>query len=326
MMRLSGVIAMIVVVLSHAAFAVREIAPDEVLQQADALKNDDPHKPALIYRAAFLYEQRYRQARLQLAQTNDAKQRATWEKGAKDALAGAEKTYHRIVDEAAFANYKDMDEVLASLAQLLTEAGRAADAEPYWTRLIKDYPQSKWTPPALVALGDRYFEAADLKTAAAYYDRVITFGASPMRPYARYKRGWVDFNNQKYQDAFVAWTSVASETAGDVRNEQLRKEALNDATRAYAEFGDPKKARATFTKLDPKGDPTPLLEKLAGHWMDAGQWASAIVIWRDLLSASPKHADACQWRDGLVTALRSSKAAETEVNKVQQEAKTAGCT
>ncbi|MBK9035259.1 MAG: hypothetical protein IPL61_29060 [Myxococcales bacterium] len=199
-----------------------------------------------------------------------------------------------LLAEPGFAAVATADQVLAEYAEALRRGQRAGDVPAIWRRLIRDYPRSRWAGTASVALGDDAFAANDLTTAGAMYERAL--GDPLVGAYARYKRAWVAWNRGDLEAALADFVEVAR-----VGREPLRREALKDVVRAFAEVGSPAQAEAFFRALDRAGTPTMLL-RLAAHYADVGKDRDAAATYA-LAQPQLDDAGACRAQVGLAAAV-----------------------
>lgn len=171
-----------------------------------------------------------------------------------------------------------LDVALHELAWLLETARRPAESVAVYALLLRERPRSRWAPHAHLALAESHFLAAALPTARAHYEQVLQGDDASLRDYARYKLGWVAFNELEYAAAFALFVRVANEG-----EPMLRREALRDAVRTYAQFGAAHEAASTFAALD-RTRTTWMLERLAQHYEEDGKAAEALVV-LDVLDA-----------------------------------------
>lgn len=207
----------------------------------------------------------------------------------------------QLLAEPGFAQYARADLALARHAELEQAANRTTEAIATWGRLISDWPRSARLPDAYVALADRAFEAGDLVKARQGYARAIEIADKASNPrvsmFARYKLGWVAFNESKFLDAKQQWEAVAAS------NElPLRKQALRDLPRVYAQAMPPDKVVEYFERVD---KPTALerIRDVAELYADFGKGAQARQLFRELVVRESDPARICEASMG---ALRGS--------------------
>ncbi len=79
---------------------------------------------------------------------------------------------------------------------------------------------------------------------------VLKFPKSSAYWYAMYKMGWIDLNQQRFQDALETFFQVAQATKNDKKQEVLNRASKKDFVRAYAEIGKADKAYDAFQRVD----------------------------------------------------------------------------
>lgn len=191
-----------------------------------------------------------------------------------------------VTQHGSFAKYGKADRALARLAQWLAVDGRHDQARAIYERLLARYPNSLHVVDAQLYFGEREFDQGDMAAAATHFEKVAAID-SPLRPYARYKLGWVAYNLQEFPRALQAFETVAT-TAQD----PLRRAAASDAMRVYAEVGAADKAFAFAERLD-KTRSLELVRRLGEHYLDQGKARDARTIFAELAKREPRAPQAC---------------------------------
>ncbi len=306
----------------------------------DATNDSDPEKPDLYFRMAELYaeEQRYYNFRSREldqkifdAQTanrggevaNLKTKQADYQNKEKQWTIHAVQQFIFVADNPKFANYKRMDEVLFSLAYLLTEVKKEDAALRYFKRLIKDYPTSKFIPDANLAFGEYFFEQKELDKALQHYERVLKFPQSRVYGYARYKEGWVYYNIQDFKKAlevFVDVITMSEKGQGSALKQNrlaLAKEAKKDLVRTYARVGTPDKAWPFFQRYG--GDYAMVMEEqLAELYNGQGQFIDSIKVFRSLIAIAPTSPKLCAWETEIVNNTLSATGSRANADSVKE--------
>jgi tetratricopeptide (TPR) repeat protein len=316
----------------------------KVLQRLiDNTRYGDPDRADLLFRMGELYasEQSYYEhaARNLDQKIFDAKpknpslasrlqnEQADLQARAEKSLLEAARRYIEVADHPAdYAQYERMDELLFTLAYLLTEAKRDDAARIYYKRLIKDYPGSKLVPDAYLAFGEFYFEKKDLESALRFYDKVLQFPSSRFYVYAKYKEAWVHVNLGDHGRAlalFVEVIDLSRDGKGSGTKSSrlsLEREAKKDAVRAYAQVGSPDKAWPFFQRIGGDSAQT-MLEQLGEIWGSQGKFRDAIAIYHRLMSLSPTSPRLCAWQFEVVRnelSATGSKAVPSSENELER--------
>ena len=171
------------------------------------------------------------------------------------------------------ARWERGDQALYDLASSRQAARDRAGARAAWQRLLTEHPRSALTGLAHLGLADAAFEDADLVVAEREYLATV---ASPDRRaavYARYKLGWVYLNLARADEALDAFVEVVR-----LADDPLRREALKDVVRAYAE-GRPAAGAVAFFEGLARGQGPALTLTLAELYADHGRVVDAAAAY-----------------------------------------------
>lgn len=219
-----------------------------------------------------------------------------------------------------FLGYNKMDNVLFSLAFLLSQAKKTDEARVFFHRLIKDYPQSKYIPDAWLAFAEYYFNEGDMGEALKLYDKVAQYPDSSVYAYSIYKQGWCYLNlkePQKALEKYVQVIKIAENKKDDANVRQLQKEARKDIVRAYASVGTPEKAWPFFQKTG--GDYAPkMLEMLAELYFSMGKFVETIKSYRQIIGLNEGSERVCAWQNEVVKASLAAVPKGEQVKEVQR--------
>lgn len=193
---------------------------------------------------------------------------------------------HAVTQHGSFARYSKADRALARLAQWLAVDGRHDQAHAIYERLVARYPQSMHVAGAHLYFGERAFDRGDMTVAATHFEKVAALD-SPLRPYARYKLGWVAFNAQEFPRALAHFEAVATTAI-----EPLRRAAASDAMRVFGYIGKPDKAFAFAEHLD-KARAIELVRRLGEQYLDQGKAHDARVVYGELVKRESQKPQAC---------------------------------
>jgi len=195
----------------------------------------------------------------------------------KEQLELAIKTYGRIIE--THSSYQRLDEVIFLLASALNDAKRAKEAlELYQQLIIKG---GKFVPDALVAIGDFYFNQANMLMARKAYERAIKHENSSLADYAVYKLAWIHINLQEFEKAGQLFRKIIVKHDFDHKN-CIREEALHDYVLAYSHFGRAEKAQAEFQSFA-GGQVRDMLDRLFRLYIDHGKFTDTITVLRHLI-------------------------------------------
>ncbi|MCB9555094.1 MAG: tetratricopeptide repeat protein [Deltaproteobacteria bacterium] len=306
------------------------------LRQLMAVTEDnDPEKPDFIFRLAehfrekkWHFEFRAREMDEPIFGENDPNRKARlkseqkgFEQASRKWMIEAVKMYLAIYGEPKYAKYKRMDEVLFNLAAMLNEVERRDKAREVFGRLIRNYPQSKYIPDALLSFAEYYFNQGEVEKALSLYERVGRYPDSPIYGYSVYKQGWcwLNLKNQRRAlELFVKVIKNADRWAGTKRGKIiLVKEAKKDAVRAYSHVGTPADAWRFFKRIGGNYAMT-MLERLADTYYDQGKFDPSVQIFKELIRLNPKSKSLCSWQYNIVKSTLSGKDKRQQVVEVKR--------
>jgi tetratricopeptide (TPR) repeat protein len=220
---------------------------------------------------------------------------------AKQYLEKAVKVYKTFTDNPIYGNYPKMDMALFYYGHTLQSGKQMVEARQVYEKLIKHYPNSKFVPDVYVLFGDYYFDSGALADAELHYKAALKFPRSSAYWYAMYKIGWIYLHLQRYQEALEAFFQTAQATKLDRSQDLLKRAAVGDFVRAYAEIGKPDKALAAFQRVD-GARAVEMLQLLGVYYLDQGKADLAIYTYQELLKAEPANQNRCLWQYNLARA------------------------
>lgn len=235
-----------------------------------------------------------------------------------DSIAG----YRKIIDECP--KYSELPKIIFSYGRSLTELEQYKEALPYFERIISDYPKSDFVPQAYFMLGEYYFNTAnDVIHAMRNYDLAANFRVSPVYAYAVYKQGWCFINVAEWDKAMQRFLDVihivsdSRQPLEDKERARLRREALTDYVRAYANVGDPHHAKAVFASIAKPEELPRMLEKLGDWYIGQGAHINVATIYRQLIDTYPRSTHLPLWHARIVDAVSRLSNPQNTVKEVQ---------
>ncbi|NOZ85023.1 MAG: tetratricopeptide repeat protein [Deltaproteobacteria bacterium] len=261
--------------------------------------SDEKEKPDLYFRLAELYweegESWYMQGMSvdddkNLSRADKKRKKREYFKKQKKFQLKAINLYKSIVTN--YPTFYKNDEVLFYLAQSQSEVGLEKESLYNYRRLIKDYRKSRFIPDAYLAFGEYYFDHNDLEKGLRAYLKVATFKEAKVYPYALYKIGWCYYNLGHFEKALKKFEQVIKLQKTGRKGQKkmaLRREAIKDLVRTYAQVGEPKEAKDYFLRVAGEKDYKWMLEGLAIAFSDQGMDDYSSEIYRVLISMNPQN-------------------------------------
>ena len=207
-----------------------------------------------------------------------------------------------------YPSYNRLDEVIYRLGRGLIQAGEGAKAVPLLQRLVQNYPNSQYKPEAHLALGEFFFDKNIFNLAKDHYQEVLAAEGYSFREYARYKMGWVHYNQQDFRksiDTFKAVVENPDDTLG------FQNQAINDLIVAFAQVDKGwSEAREYFLKYDKSkkaGDKEfayAQMGKMAGYLEQQGQDGDAVLVYEWFLDERPNHKKVPEWMESIIIAKK----------------------
>jgi hypothetical protein len=291
------------------------------LSQLIASSDDsDSDRPEYYFRLAELRARQYRTAHMVAIRAQMGKGDKSAAAPAKDetaALDAALHSYAALTNNAAYRSYAKMDVALFYFAYTLNLANRGADARAVFDRLLREHPGSRFAPDAHLAFADYYFRSNQLEDAETRYRKVVAIPTASQRWYAQYMLGWIALERRDAQTALEAFFAVAQALAGNAKQDVLRRAALHDFVRAYAEIGKVDQAPHAFARVDAAAAPA-MLEQLADLYIDEGKADRAIAVLRGLMKARPRDPAVCRWQHDVAREMLVAGSRGDQVHEIAQ--------
>lgn len=189
-----------------------------------------------------------------------------------------------------FPDYARLDEVIFRLGDGLMKANKKKEAVSFLTRLVKNYPKSKYLPDAHLAIAEFWFDQNLLTPAKLSYEEVLKFKDSNLYNYALYKLAWVLYNQKEYREAVNTFQTVIASVEKDPSQAKLSfaNQALNDLIVSWVEIeGGWLEARDYFIKKRDKKFAHKKLRQMASLYDNDGKNEPRLAIYEYLLNDNP---------------------------------------
>ncbi len=237
------------------------------------------------------------------------------------------RAYGRIIEDCPL--YDDLAKVLFYNAKSLVEVDRFKEALVLFQKIIQKYPSSEWVQQAWFMVGEYHFnEKADVVGALKAYEKAAS-KPSAVYGFALYKQGWCYINAGEWDLALTRFRKVfqtSSEQAVEERvRVMLRKEALKDYVRAYAQTGYADKAWGDFVSLAGLQDAWGMMEHLGQWYVAQGAHHKVVLVYQTLKSKDPKHLKKAlyqAWMLEAVSKMGSHKSVVAYLHQLVQDMQT----
>jgi tetratricopeptide (TPR) repeat protein len=212
-----------------------------------------------------------------------------------------------------YSQYRRADEATFYLASALQDTDRRDEAVKEFTKLVRNYPQSAFTPDAYVMIGEYYFDNNNAYKALLAYQKATKYKNSPKYAFALYKLAWCQYNVGEYgkgidtMKAVVSY-SMTAQDAGSKSKLTLQDEALKDLVRFFADAGEMDEAYGYFTKLGKKDLIRKMLTRLASTYFEQGKFEQCIQTYRRLIAEDPQSSKAPDYQNEIIQAYQKNRA------------------
>lgn len=207
------------------------------------------------------------------------KQRAYWQEETTNA-------YKIVVNN--YPTYENLDSALYYLGFTLVQMDRMKDAFPYFARIVRERPTSRYVPDALLNIGEYFFESEDMAQAERMYSEVENFKDSSAYSMAIYKKGWCFYNLGQFDDSMNQFLKVIDYVRSGVATkigyaEQLLVMAQRDLVMVYSQVGSPENALRVFKAISPAGY-MDLAIRLAEGYASQGEYNKSSILYKKIIA------------------------------------------
>jgi TolA-binding protein len=294
---------------------IRSLNQSQIDKIERILSKDPTHArkaDMLFQKAELLYEVRNYDGLLSRAEWLKCVEAA--DQGSVDAASCKEPTadysdalnvYKQVLQE--FPGYERLDEVIFRLGDGLMKAEKKKEGISFLTRLVQNYPQSKYLPDAHLSIAEFWFEQNLLTPARLSYEEVLKFKGTALYNYAQYKLAWVLYNQKEYREAVNTFKTVVEEVEKDKSQAKLSfaNQALNDLVVSWVEIdGGWKEAKDYFLKKRDKDFAHKKLRQMAGVYDTTGKNEPRIEIYEYLLGDNPLDPKAPDYWEAIIDARK----------------------
>ena len=191
-----------------------------------------------------------------------------------------------------YSNGRGIDEVTFQLAYAFDQLGKTKEAAQYYSRVVKNFPNSKRVADAHYALGEYFFSKLDFQKAMTSFNEVVRFTRAPIRPWAEFKIAWCLFNLQQFEKALDKWKLVvnlsnSSSSLGKGIRVRLKDEAVRDMLLAFVELKQVDAAMSFTSKNAADKNMGDLFNKLSNLLQDKGEYDESVRVLKSYIAMKP---------------------------------------
>jgi TolA-binding protein len=230
--------------------------------------------------------------------------------------------------------FERYDFVLYMKAYALVELGQPEQALEQYRRILAEFPESRFTPDAHMALAETIFATYNYEGALAEYENVIRHPESGLYGVALFKSAWCLWRMGRTQDAALRFRQVLDlgrnreRMSGDERRRlrELQDEALNYLIQVFVE-DESNTARDVFAFLEEIGGEQyahRVLERLSETYFGQARYERGIEAYQLLLEMDPSSRDAVQWQMEIATGYAMVGSRQQTIQAMRTLAETYG--
>ncbi len=213
-------------------------------------------------------------------------------------------------------SYVRYDEVLFLAGYHAQELGTPKEAGDYFSRLVSQYPSSRFGADAYMELGGLHFEERKFDQAISDFKNVIS-KIQTLKNFALYKIAWCYYNKADPRSSMKIMQSVVQTSKGKNNEIELREEALKDLIVFYSDLGLIDEAQRYFVSIGEPKYAREVIAKLAVAYFDQARYDKSIDAYRRLIGYHPLAPDVPAHHSKLIEAYQKSEKLElamTEMN------------
>lgn len=201
--------------------------------------------------------------------------------------------------------FSDYDLALYVDGFLATEQGKQEEAIERFTRILKEFPNSRFVPDAHMARAEVFFGSKyDYASALAEYEEVLKFKKSDLYGLALFKSAWCLWRLGRSEEAARRFVGVfevtdkkGAEGAEKKQLDELQSEALKYLVEVFTE--DEKNTAGDvygfLTKIGGERFSGKVVKALAETFYDQAHYERGIQAYELLLKLEPTNRDAGMW-------------------------------
>ena len=220
--------------------------------------------------------------------------------GAEPVPAGpreAIETYKQILE--MYPNYERNDKVLYQMSRAYDEIGQPDEAMNVMSRLVAEYPYSKYVDEVHFRRGEYHFVRRDFRDAEDAYATVIRMGpGSSYYELALYKRGWTLYKQQFYDEAlddFIALLDYQQslgydfDAHEDVDSEHRITDTFRVISLSFSYLGGPEVLDHYFSENGHRNYGDKIYANLGEFYFEKLRYDDAASVYKSFVNLNPLH-------------------------------------
>lgn len=200
---------------------------------------------------------------------------------------------------AKYPNYERNDQALYNMSRAYEELGEVEEAMKVMTRIVKQYPKSRYIDEVQFRRGEYFFTRKKFLDAEDAYKSIAAIGpTSSFYELALYKLGWTFYKQELYEDALNRFIGVLDYkvTTGfdfDKAHDEIEKKRIDDTFRiislSFSNLGGSSEVVEYFSKLGKRPYELNIYSNLGEYYLDKRRYADAAGAYKAFVKRNPYH-------------------------------------
>ena len=198
-----------------------------------------------------------------------------------------------------YPNYDRNDQVLYQLSRAYEEIGQVEEAMKVMTRIVKDYPKSRYIDEVQFRRGEYFFTRKKFLDSEDAFKSIVDMGAgSSYYELALYKLGWTFYKQELYEDSlhrFVALLDFKVTTGYDFERpkDTLDDKRVDDTYRVislgFSNLGGADAVVGYFNKAGKRTYEVNIYSNLGEYYLDKRRYSDAATTFKAFVQNNPYH-------------------------------------
>ena len=213
--------------------------------------------------------------------------------GAQEAIV----LYQKLL--AKYPNYERNDQVLYNMSRAYEELGRVEEAMVVLTRIVKEYPRSRYMDEVQFRRGEYFFTRKKFLDAEDSYKTIVAIGpGSTFYEIALYKLGWSLYKQEMYDESLPQFFAVLDHRVNvgydfEKGGNEIDRKRVDDTFRvislAFSYTGGPNAVIDFFEKRPKRPYEVSIYGNLGEHYFDKRRYADAAASYQAFVKRNPYH-------------------------------------
>lgn len=198
-----------------------------------------------------------------------------------------------------FPNYDRNDQVLYQLSRAYEEIGQVEEAMKVMTRIVKEYPKSRYFDEVQFRRGEYFFTRKKFLDSEDAFKSIVDLGAgSSYYELALYKLGWTFYKQELYEDALHRFIGVLDykiktgydfERPKDTADEKRVEDTYRVVSLAFSNLGGADAVMDYFNKFGKRSYEVNIYSNLGDYYLDKRRYSDAATTFKAFVRSNPYH-------------------------------------